>query len=159
MDAESRDKLVRLLQTQRSAALGTIREGVPLVSHVLFVPDRDLAAFYVHVSRLAWHTQDMLRDPRVGLMIAEPDRGDRNPQTLARISIGAEAHEMGRDDPAHQDVAARYLERFPEAAMTFGLGDFSFFQIRPIWARYVAGFARAFNLRPEDLRQLAPLMT
>ena len=56
-----------------------------MVSMTLFIPESDFSALYVHVSRLAWHTQDMLQDPRVALSIAETDDGRPDPFTLARV--------------------------------------------------------------------------
>src|SRR3954469_16005244 len=62
MDVETRAALARLLAAERTAHLGTLRAGAPMVSMTLYLPARDFSAFYVHVSRLAWHTQDMQQD-------------------------------------------------------------------------------------------------
>lgn len=70
MDANSEQILIRLLREQRVAALGTLRDGDPLVSQVLFATAQDFSIFIMHISRLAQHTQDILNDPRVSLMIA-----------------------------------------------------------------------------------------
>lgn len=154
MDAGSRTKLVQMLHETRVAALGTLREGSPLVSQVLFVAAPDLSEFYLHVSGLAYHTQDMVCDPRVSLLVAETDTGDRDPQTLARVSLVGEAVRLDPASPAHASVSAaraQYLHRFPESRITFSLGDFGLFAVRPAWARYVAGFGKTYNLRPEDI--------
>jgi len=82
VDADTGRSLAGLIRKERVAHLGTLRGGAPLVSMTLFIAQQDLAAFYVHVSRLAWHTQDMLQDPRVALSIAETDDG--RPDTRSR---------------------------------------------------------------------------
>jgi len=87
LDDESTQLLAQLIRTQRVASLGTLRDGSPFVSMVLYAPAEDFRTYYIHTSRLAYHTQDILRDPRVSLMIAEADDGTRDPQTLARVSI------------------------------------------------------------------------
>jgi putative heme iron utilization protein len=46
-----------------------------------------------------------------------------------------------------------YLKKFPEAEMRFGLGDFDLYRIEPKSARYVGGFAQAFNLTVESFRE------
>jgi putative heme iron utilization protein len=151
MDKESGDTLAQLIRSQRIAALGTLRQGAPLVSMVLYLAAPDLSAFFVHVSRLAWHTQDMLLDARVSLSIAATDDGVRNPQLLERVSVRGDALPLANDSPGHGDLKARWLARFPESALHFELADFQFFRITPRDARFVAGFGRIHNLSAEAL--------
>jgi len=155
MDADSLLQLQRIIRSQRIAALGTLRDGAPLVSMVLFTPSEDFASFHIHVSRLAQHTQDILKDPRVSLMIAETDRGDQDPQTLARLSIRGEAIAVPADTSAYDNVRTIYLRKFPGSAFNFELGDFSLYSIHPKTCRYVAGFAKTFNLSLDDLKGAA----
>ena len=86
--------LGRLLRAQRIAHLATLRQGAPMASMTLYFPAPDFSAFHVHVSRLAWHTQDIAKDPRVALSIAESDDGRADPFTLMRVSIRGEAAEL-----------------------------------------------------------------
>jgi len=152
MDAETAVALANLLRKERIAHLATLRAGAPMASMTLYLPDASFSAFYVHVSRLAWHTQDMLQDPRVALSIAETDDGRADPFTLMRVSIRGDASQLARDNPA---LKARWLERFPEQAINFELADFSFWQITPRDARFVAGFGRIHNLSASDLEQVS----
>ena len=149
MDADTGRSLARLLHKGRIAHLGTLRGGAPLVSMTIFMAQQDLSAFYVHVSRLAWHTQDMLQDPRVALSIAETDDGRPDPFTLMRVSIRGEASQL---PPDQQELKRLWLARFPEQAVNFELADFSFWKISPRDARFVAGFGRIHNLSAADLR-------
>jgi putative heme iron utilization protein len=52
-----------------------------------------------------------------------------------------------------EEAAGReaYLARFPEAEPLTSFGDFSFFAIRPVQARFVAGFAQAMSVAGETL--------
>ena len=113
---------------------------------VLYLPAPDFSAFHLHVSRLAWHTQDMVADARVSLSIAATDDGTRNPQTLERVSLRGEATALPNDAPEHEALKAAWLARFPDSAIQFELADFSFFRIEPRDARFVAGFGRIHNL-------------
>lgn len=155
MDANDRQTLARLLRTQRLAAFGTLRNGAPLVSMILYAVSPDFMKFYLHASRLAWHTQDILQDPRASIMIAETDTGEKDPQLLARISIRGEAIAVPVAAAEYEEAKSTYLAKFPEAAFNFTLGDFSIYKIEPRTARYVAGFGRVFNLTAEDLEQAA----
>jgi hypothetical protein len=151
MEDDAAAVLARLIRSQRIASLGTLRQGAPLVSMVLYVPAPDFSGFFVHVSRLAWHTQDMAADPRVSLSIAATDDGTRNPQTLERVSIRGESAPIANDSPDHANLKAQWLERFPESAINFELADFQFFRIAPRDARFVAGFGRIHNMSAKAL--------
>lgn len=155
MDAELEKKLAQMIRSSRVAGLGTLREGAPLVSMVSYLPEEDFSAFYVHVSQLAQHTQDMSADARVGLLITEVDDGRPDPQTLARISILGMAEQLSMDEEAYPKTRSRYIARFPQSAPLFGFGDFKLWRIVLKSARFVAGFAQAFNLSPDALKRVA----
>ena len=144
------DGLARLIRAQRVAALGTLMDGAPYVSLMPYAVAADLGWFYLHASRIAQHTQNLLQDRRVSLLIAEPDAGARGPQTLARVTIRGEAVEVLPTDLGHAEAKQQYLERFPNAALEFQLGDFKLYRVRPGTARYVAGFGRIHDLTFED---------
>src|ERR671931_2395498 len=149
MDVESSRALARLVRAERIAHLATLRSGAPMVSMTLYLPAQDFSAFWVHVSRLAWHTQDMQHDARVALSIAETDDGRADPFTLMRVSIRGDAVQMAGGP---KDA---WLARFPEQAINFELADFSLWKITPRDARFVAGFGRIHNLSVDDLAKVA----
>ena len=155
MDAETGSSLARLIRKERIAHLGTLRGGAPLVSMTLYMAAQDFAAFYVHVSRLAWHTQDMLQEARVALSVSESDDGRADPFTLARVTIRGDAVQIQNNDSAFQNLKSAWLGRFPEQAINFELADFSFWKIEPRDARFVAGFGSIHNLSAASLRAVA----
>ena len=122
MDAETRRGLASLIRRERIAHLATLRAGAPMVSMTLYLPEADFSAFYVHVSRLAWHTQDMQHDARVALSISETDDHRADPFTLMRVTIRGEAAQISGGP---KDA---WLARFPEQAINFELADFSFWK-------------------------------
>jgi hypothetical protein len=152
MNPEDSAALARLIRGARLAHLGTLRQAAPLVSMTLFLAERDFSAFHVHVSRLAWHTQDMGADPRVALSIAETDDGRADPFTFARVSIRGNAIRIDEEQP---ELKKAWLEKFPEQAVNFTLADFNFWRIAPRDARFVAGFGRIHNLSAADLSAAA----
>jgi hypothetical protein len=154
MDDGAAALLAQLIRGQRVAALGTLRQGAPLVSMVLYLPSPNFSALYLRVSRLAWHTQDMLADPRVSLAIVQADEQANpavDPQRLARVSVRGEALPVPQDAPVHPELKAAWLARFPDSAISFDLADFSFFRLTPRDARFVAGFGSIHNLSAEAL--------
>jgi heme iron utilization protein len=140
--------LAALVRGQRVAHLATLRQGAPMASMTLYLPEAGFAGFLVHVSRLAWHTQDMTQDARVALSIAEADDGRADPFTLKRISIRGKAEQLAGEQP---DLKQQWLVLFPEQAINFELADFSFWRIAPTDARFVAGFGRIHNLSAAEL--------
>ena len=149
MDSESRALLSALIRKERLAHLGTLRGGAPMVSMTLYLPERDFSAFYVHVSRLAWHTQDMLQDGRVALSISETDDRRADPFTLMRVTVRGESAQLSG---TQEELKKTWLARFPEQAINFELADFSFWKIAPRDARFVAGFGRIHNLSAAELK-------
>ncbi len=147
----------RLIKSQRVGFLGTLRDGSPTVSMVPYAETHDLSSFLIHISGLAQHTQDITHSSRVGLMIAEPDDGSRNPQTLARASIKGNAVIVPRNSSNYAELADLYIKNFPDSAMTFSLGDFELYRIEAKSARFVAGFGKIFNFGPVDFLEAAAI--
>jgi len=152
VDTETSLLLKKLILKERVAHLATLRNAAPMVSMTLYMPEKDFSAFYVHVSRLAWHTQDMAHDPRVALSIAETDDGRADPFTLMRVTVRGQALNIPNEDPESSQLKKQWLARFPEQAINFELADFSFWKIIPRDARFVAGFGRIHNLSAAELR-------
>lgn len=151
MDPEAARSLRTLLQTQPVAALGTLHRGDPAVSMVPFVLPAGEARMFIHVSALATHTADMQRHPRVSLLVMAEPGAAASPQALPRVSLQADAQTLVRDEADYAAARAAYLDRFPDAAETFELGDFSIVALQPVSARLVAGFGRAYSLVGESL--------
>lgn len=149
--------LARLLRAQRIAALGTLHGDAPSVSHVVFAAAPDFSAVYLHLSRLAAHTRDLLADPRCSLLIAETERPGQHPLTLARVSLQGTASVMTPDAAEYLPAKTLYTEKLPFTEFNFTLGDFGLFRFTPAGGRYVGGFARAYDLTPADLQRAARL--
>ncbi len=133
-----------LVKDVRTAVLLTMRKERPFGSHVPYVFGSDWTRAYLHLSRLALHTQHLLADQRVSLFIAEPDGPEKNPLALRRINLQGEATILSPDTPSYRAIKERYLERFPQAEMMFGFGDFTLWELRLEAAHFVLGFGQTF---------------
>ena len=151
MNPETSTLLATLLRKERIAHIGTLRGGAPMVSMTLYMPGSDFSEFYVHVSKLAWHTQDMSQDPHVALSIAETDDRRADPFTLMRVTVRGESVQLPNEGNEFATLKSAWLGRFPEQAINFELADFSFWRIVPRDARFVAGFGRIHNLSAKEL--------
>jgi putative heme iron utilization protein len=151
VDPEAVRSLRTLLEARPVAALGTLHRGDPAVSMVPFVLPSGATRIFIHVSALATHTADMQRHPRVSLLVMAEPGADASPQALARVTLQADARTLARDEADYAAARAAYLDRFPDAAETFELGDFSIVALQPVSARLVAGFGRAYSLVGDSL--------
>ena len=147
MDSETH-ALLKALLAQPVAALGTLHEGAPFVSMVPGIVAPDGSGFLIHVSRLAQHTRDLLADDRMSLLFMTP-LTDQEPLALPRVTLTGRAERL--EDAGQASAADAYLARFPQAELTLGLGDFTFFRLRPEAGRLVAGFGRAHSLTGADI--------
>ena len=152
MEPNTEAALHALLTGPLVASLGTLHEGAPFVSMVPVVPASDGSGHLIHVSRLAQHTRDLLADSPVSLMLMAPMDEGQDPLALPRVTLQGEAEEIPRDSDRHEAASEAYLARFPQAELTLGLGDFSFFLIRPTAGRLVLGFGRALSLDAAQIR-------
>jgi hypothetical protein len=150
MDADVRQRLIELLRAQPSAALATLHKGEPAISMVPVALAAD--GLLIHVSELATHTRDMRAHPRVSLLLM--GEAGELPQARPRVSIAGDAAFIDRETAAYDAARAIYLARFAQAAMTFGLADFSLVRIAASSARFVAGFAQAHALGGPDFMAL-----
>jgi hypothetical protein len=140
------ETMLEALLASPIAALGTLHEGAPFVSMVPVVPAPGGSGFFIHVSRLAQHTRDLVADARMSLLFTAPLTEDQDPLALPRVTLQGAAEAIAADSGEYEQAAEAYLARFPQAEMTLGLGDFSFFRLRPATGRLVLGFGRALSL-------------
>jgi putative heme iron utilization protein len=145
-----------LVQRVHTASLGTLHAGAPSVTMVPFALTGSPFAFVVLVSGLASHTRDLLADPRVALLVVEPEGGEAPPHALARVAIQGIAHALDPDDPRYAEARRRYVQRFPDMAGLFDLGDFRLFALEPTAVRVVLGFAQATSLTPSAFAAAFP---
>jgi len=61
---------IGLTEEVRTGVLLTLRNGRPFGPHVPYIFGEQWTRAYIHVSRLALHSEHLLRDPRVGLFVS-----------------------------------------------------------------------------------------
>ena len=126
-----------------------------MVSMVPFGPAADFTSFYLLMSELAPHTQDMQKDKNVSLLIGEADDERDDPLTLARVVIRGQAERLSMGEPGYMLAKDFYVGRFPRSAPLFEFGDFGLWRITVKGGRFVAGFGKAFNLTRDAIRAAA----
>jgi putative heme iron utilization protein len=137
-----------LLRRSRQGALATLMPGSgdPYCSLVNLASDADGSPILL-ISRLAVHTQNILADNRVSLMLDERAPGD--PLEGARIMLSGRAEQASATNK--NNLRSRYLNAHPAAADYADFADFSFFLIRSTGIHLVAGFGRIVDLAPAQV--------
>lgn len=156
MNTEARAHLKRLLEGQRVLSLSVVIEGEPQIGLLPFAVLPDHTGVVVHVSSLAGHTKALVAGSPAAVLIHQSEEAVSDPLQVPRVSMRAEVVQLHRNTAVYDAGKSRYLARFPDAAVTFGLGDFRLFELRFLQGRYIEGFARAMDISPEDLRAMGP---
>src|SRR5580700_7050043 len=139
-----------LRRARRAGALGTIdrNTGHPFGSLVNVATDVDGSPLIL-VSRLATHTANLEKDGRASLLLVSVGRGD--PLAHPRLTVLGTFAPVGRQDAAEPRLRRRFLARHPKSELYAGFADFSFWRLSVVSAHLNAGFARAADLKADDL--------
>jgi hypothetical protein len=71
-----------------------------------------------------------------------------------RISLQGIVARLDKDSQDYDIAQQIYTAKYPQSAMMFTFNDFNIYELQVTHGRYVAGFAKAFNLTPELLAAL-----
>jgi putative heme iron utilization protein len=135
-----------LLRQALKAALATLdrQTGSPYASLVTLAAAADGAPLIL-ISRLAVHTQNILADPRAGLLI-DATSAEGDPLAGGRVSL------TGRLAATEtESERRRFLARHPHAEMYAAFSDFAFYRFTIERAHFVGGFGRIIDLEPRDI--------
>ena len=157
MDRDVLAAIGEMLTSRRVLCLAATIDGEPAASLLPYAVASDLQAVYVQASRLAKHSRALEAGAKVSLLVHGLDTDDVDPLQVPRLTIQAVVEPLERDT-AEFDAASRlFLARLPSAEMTLGLGDFTLYRLRFGRGRFVAGFAQAYNVGPDDFQETARL--
>ena len=144
-----------LLDEQRLLALAVIADGAPYAGLLPFIVLPAYAGVMIHASRLSKHTQGLTAGARVGVLLHEQYASGKDPLQIKRATFECIVRPLERKSAEREEGRAWYLERFPDSRITFNLGDFTLYRLDFVAGTYVAGFGRAMDIEPGDLKRLA----
>ncbi|WOF72478.1 pyridoxamine 5'-phosphate oxidase family protein [Parvibaculaceae bacterium PLY_AMNH_Bact1] len=137
-----------LMAQTRSGALGSInQDGSPLVTLVAIAIMEDGAPLLL-LSRIAAHTQNILREPHASLLIEGTSDGP-DPMTAPRLSLGGKV--LALDDAEIANAKARFLEKHPGSEPYDTELDFNYYRLAIESARFNQGFGRFRKLSKTDI--------
>ena len=149
VDAQARRLARDLMRSARDAALAVLapHSGYPSASRVLTATDFEGRPILL-LSGLSLHARALGADKRCSLLVGRSGKGD--PLAHPRMTIFADAHRIRPDDPIRAELRDRMLARHPKAELYVDFPDFFFVRLEPTGASLNAGFAKAFDLSPND---------
>lgn len=155
MNQSPANQLLQLLTTQQTLQLATLdTNGNPAISYAPFVRD-ETGNFYIFISGLASHTQDLLQHPAVAVMLIADEQDARQIFARTRVTYQCSAEVVTRDTPEATSLLDAMQARFGEVVGVLrGLGDFVLFRLKPQSGRFVMGFGQAFVLTGDALQTL-----
>jgi putative heme iron utilization protein len=156
MNTEARAHLKQLLEGQRVLSLAVVIDGKPHIGLLPFAVLQDHIGVLVHVSTLAKHTRGLASAVPVAVLVHQSEEAVSDPLQVPRVSMQTEVKELERGSAEYEAGKERFLARFPDAAVTFELGDFQLFELRFVQGRFIEGFARAMDITMEDLKAMGP---
>ena len=144
-----------LLTSERILTLAVVVDGVPVAGVLPFRAEPGLASLLIHTSGLARHSRGLAPGAPFSAAIHLPLAPEVDALQSQRVVLEGEVEAVSEAElPA---IAAAWVEAFPSAAMTVGLGDFQFHRLRLDGGRLISGFARASGLEPRHLAEAAAL--
>lgn len=142
-----------LMLRESNAVLSTLSvdvEGFPFGSITPYCFDRR-GHPAIFISRIAQHTKNIGRDPRVSLTVAES--GAEDSQAAGRVTLLGRAERIPDDEG---DDVRRYWRHFPESEGYRKTHDFDLYAVRPVRARFIAGFGRIHWVGAERFARANP---
>lgn len=133
--------LIRRSRTVSLASHSVQLPGYPHVSWLPMVADQAARPMLI-ISRLAEHTQNILQDNRVSVLLHDADMA----LNQARLTIVGQLQPVSLDEL----LVARLARYNSELAACLQMSDFSVWRISPLRARYIAGFGKMGWLEGEQ---------
>ncbi|MBD3766449.1 MAG: pyridoxamine 5'-phosphate oxidase family protein [Gammaproteobacteria bacterium] len=107
--------------------------------------------FYIYISALAAHTQNILHKPAASLLFIEPET-PANLFRRQRSMIRCCAKPIARETQAWAQLIDRFEQLLGKMMRTLReLTDFQLIELTPKQATYVRGFAQTYHFSEEDL--------
>lgn len=132
-----------LLSQQQTLQLATLSaQGKPDISYAPYVHAN--GNFYIFISELARHTQNLLIHPQASVLIIEAEANASNPFARKRLTTDCEVCEVVKADVAYKQIMQAFELKFGDiVAVLKGLPDFHLFCLQPLGGHVVAGFGKA----------------
>jgi putative heme iron utilization protein len=138
----------------KSVILGTLSaDSNPEASYAPVLPYH--GKYYIYISELAKHTHNLMTNTQLTLLFLQDEQDAENIFARKRATIKAQAVHITRDSEQWNRIMDAYGNHLGETAKNLrNLQDFHLFELTPLKANFVRGFAQAYELNGDQLNQV-----
>ena len=154
--SDVKKEYINFLKNFRSLELSTIGEkGNPETSYAPFVRD-DKKNFYIYVSSLAKHTQNLINDRRAGVMLIESEEGSENIFSRKRAIFDCVVVVVIKNTEDWNKIMLKFDKSCGNLMQTLRmLPDFQLLCLQPKSGRFIKGFGMAYEISGEKMSELS----
>lgn len=154
-DMSNTDKLNaevrKLIQTRKTLCMATVTsDGHPEVSVSPFLFRATEKAFYIFISKLATHTNNLLNNHLCSIMLIEDENSAQNIHARTRLTLTCTAQPLDLASHSSEAILDEMEKTLGKTVkLTRQLPDFVLFRLRTSEGRYVKGFGAAYRINHE----------
>ncbi|MDD2759011.1 MAG: pyridoxamine 5'-phosphate oxidase family protein [Methylomonas sp.] len=143
---KSQDDCERLISSHKTLLMATRSpDGHADISYAPYV--REGNSFYIFVSEMAKHTNNLLAHPEASILFIEEEADACNLFARKRLTLDCQVREVQNGDPEYVRQLLAMTERFGEIVEVLRtLKDFHLLALTPSRGQFVAGFGKTFAL-------------
>ena len=111
--------------------------------------------FYIFISELASHTQNLKAQPELSIMLIEDEQDTANCFARKRLTYQCQAQEIPRTEANWDKLISEFeAQHGKTVSLLKTLSDFHLFELQAQCGNYVQGFGQAYSLSGEQLKIL-----
>jgi heme oxygenase (biliverdin-IX-beta and delta-forming) len=155
IDAESILEETECLISQfKTVQLATVNDqGNPEASYTPYI--RDAGRYYIFISGLASHTNNLLAHPVLSLFFIQNEDDAKNIFARRRLTLECMASPISRKNEQWNALLDQFQDEHGSTVYVLrSLADFQLFELKPTLGNYVKGFGQAYILEGEDLKKV-----
>ncbi|UJF17338.1 heme utilization protein HutZ [Vibrio sp. SS-MA-C1-2] len=143
-------------QQCQTIQIASLTDNLPHVSYAPFICNE--TGYYILISDLAQHGQNLKRSKHVSIMMIEDESSAKSVHARKRLTFDTIAQHIEKQSPLGQRAIKELIARFGELVENLSqLGDFNLYQLTPQQGRYVKGFGQAFNVSGDEMLDIIHL--
>jgi len=149
-DADLKEQAVAyqaLIQQQQTMLLSTVNEqGEAESSYAPYIRDED-GVFYIYVSDLASHTQNMLQHGKASVLFIQSENQASNLFARERVTFQCAVKEIQANAEIYPVQLSKMKQCLGETIeLLAGLSGFHLLALQPVSGRYIKGFGKAYTV-------------
>ena len=159
MKESLQESFLRFKGSVKTLHLSTItKEGLPNASYAPYVFgqfEEDEGNLYIFVSQLASHTQDLLANAKVSVLLMQDEVDARQIFARRRINYQCLVERVNSSEPEYNRSLDTLETRFGSVvSLLRTLPDFILFKLKPYSGQYTKGFGKSYTLKGKMLLEL-----